>query len=324
MTNKPKILFTSTFITPFIKTDRKILEKYFTVIQVSDSGSSAIINYLKKITKAQITFSWFASVYSSFLVVIGKLLNKKSIIILGGVDLAKEKEIDYGIWNSKWKSTLVKYAIKNASQILAVDKSLKDKAIELCNYSGVNIRILHTGYDSEYWHPSGEKKEFILTVANCDDQRRARVKGIDFLISVAKLTKNVNFVVLGVNEKLIQTLEIPENIKLYPPRPQSEILPFYQSAKIYFQPSYIEGLPNSLCEAMLCECFPMGTNVGGIPTAIGNTGEIIEYGNVQSASEVILKALQECSGKDARKRVVENFSLKRREEELVALINSFI
>jgi len=41
-----------------------------------------------------------------------------------------------------------------------------------------------------------------------------------------------------------------------------------------------ERLPNALhCEAMLCECVPVGTRYCGIPTAIGDTGLYVPYGD---------------------------------------------
>ena len=43
-----------------------------------------------------------------------------------------------------------------------------------------------------------------------------------------------------------------------------------------------EGLPNALCEAMLCECVPVGTDVQGIRTAMGDAGFYVPYGDRKS------------------------------------------
>jgi glycosyltransferase involved in cell wall biosynthesis len=66
---------------------------------------------------------------------------------------------------------------------------------------------------------------------------------------------------------------------------------------------------------MLCECIPVGINNGGIPIAIGDAGFIIEDWNVDVAVESINKALKanEYLGKKARKRIIEKFSLEKRE-----------
>ena len=47
-----------------------------------------------------------------------------------------------------------------------------------------------------------------------------------------------------------------------------------------------ERLPNALhCEAMLCECVPVGTRYCGIPTAIGDTGLYVPYGDSKDQLE---------------------------------------
>ena len=51
---------------------------------------------------------------------------------------------------------------------------------------------------------------------------------------------------------------------------------YFSTSQFYIQASRLEGLPNALCEAMLCECIPIGNSVFGIPSAIGNTGMLFE------------------------------------------------
>ncbi len=320
--SKANILFTSTFTTSFIKSDLQSLEKNYTVFPVIGSGYKTPFKYLKLIGSVDITFSWFASVYSSVLIFFTKIFKKKSILILGGVDVAKEKELGYGIWNSPLKSVLVKYAITNADNVLAVDDSLKIKAMELCRYSGENIKILPTGFDPGYWKPAGEKNNTVLTVANCPDAARVKIKGIDFLIQIARAAKDFKFIVVGVADYLLSRLDIPQNMKSVSFLSQSQLLIEYQKSKVYFQPSYMEGLPNALCEAMLCECYPVGTNVGGIPAAIGNTGRIIEYGSVEQGCSVLTEAITNGDGKSARLRIASRFSKEKREKELNSLIES--
>lgn len=321
--SKANILFSSTFTTSFITNDLHSLQKAYTVIPLIGSGIKIIIKYLKWIRDIDITFSWFASVYSSILIFLTKIFNKKSILVLGGADTAKEKEIGYGIWNSRWKSVLVKYAITHSTQVLAVDETLKKDAMKLCMYDGRNIKIIPTGFDPEYWKPSGEKYSRVLTVANCPDAVRIKIKGIDFLIQIAEETKDIQYTVVGVAEHLTANLKAPQNLKFIPFLPQGELLIEYQKSKIYFQPSYREGLPNALCEAMLCECCPVGTRIGGIPTAIGNTGKLIEYGNVEEGCTAIIQVIKEGNGKPARQRISKMFLKEMREKQLNSIIESF-
>jgi glycosyltransferase involved in cell wall biosynthesis len=74
---------------------------------------------------------------------------------------------------------------------------------------------------------------------------------------------------------------------------------------------------------MLCECIPVGSNVNGIPTAIGQTGYIIDRKEIPEAIQAIENALKddENKGKNARSRIINLFSQNQRREKLNAVIN---
>jgi glycosyltransferase involved in cell wall biosynthesis len=315
----PKILFTATFSTPFIQTDLAILQRYFSVTPIIDSGLSALRRYVMHIGRSTHTVTWFASTYSAFIVFMAHRMNKKSFIILGGVDVAKVPELNYGIWVSRWRSMLVRYALRNADRVLAVDESLKQDAMTLVPYDGANIVVIPTGYDDTYWTPDGDKEQIVLTVAHCSTITRARIKGIDFLITIARTLPDVRFIVVGIHSNLLNDFHFPSNVQVIAYVGPERLREYYRRATVYLQPSLREGLPNTLCEAMLCECVPVGTRTGGIPTAIGDTGTVISFGDINDASRAVTKALSEGRSREARHRIRNHFTLQRREEQLVAL-----
>jgi glycosyltransferase involved in cell wall biosynthesis len=84
-----------------------------------------------------------------------------------------------------------------------------------------------------------------------------------------------------------------------------------------------EGFPNSLCEAMLCECIPIGSNVFSIPEIIGDSGIVIKKRNV----EEVMHMIGTLDSKDidrlvkaARTRVNEYYNLEIRERRLLQII----
>lgn len=88
-----------------------------------------------------------------------------------------------------------------------------------------------------------------------------------------------------------------------------------EKADIYILPSYNEGLPMSLLEAMSWEVPVISTNVGGIPELIRNNldGFVVEPGDVQALIDVLLRLIKSSAlrldmGKSARSRVEEQFS----------------
>lgn len=242
-------------------------------------------------------------------------------MVIGGVDVARIPEFNYGIWNSRWKAVFVGYGIRNADKVLAVDASIKNDAARLANYDGANIEVVPTGFDHTVWMPASKKENFVLTVAHCTEQNRGMIKGLDFLASIAGAMPDVRFILIGMSKTISKAFPFTDNVELYQYLPQNQLVEFYQRAKIYLQPSRREGLPNSLCEAMLCECFPIGTDVGGIPSAIGKTGAIIPFNDLNGAVKAITQGLVRDRCSDARTQIVNNFSIEKREASLLSIID---
>lgn len=320
-----KILFTSTHRTSFINEDVKLLAKHFDVVRFSTRGVFSLFLLPQRVRRADVTFTWFASVYSAFVVFCARLFGKPSVVVVGGVDVAKCPEINYGVWLSPWKSLFVRYAIRNATRVLPVAESQLKEARRLAQYPGANLEWVPTGYDATFWLPSSGKESFVLTVASVASQERLAVKGIGFLCQAAAKLSDIRFVVIGIDAALLNQVRriAPPNTEIFSFVEPEQLRAYYQRAKVYCQPSYAEGLPNSLCEAMLCECIPVGTNVGGIPTAVRDIGLLVPFGDVEALCGAIRKAIAmpHAVGQAARKQIAESFSLTRREDTLVRILH---
>jgi glycosyltransferase involved in cell wall biosynthesis len=322
---KPTLLFISAFHTPFIQDDIDFLEKHFIVRKKVGHGPGAAMAIAGGAFGSDVVFCWFASVYAFIGVFLGKILGVKSIVVVGGVDVAADKELQYGIWLSPWRARLVRFALRKATQVLVVDPSLKDDAVRLAGYEGRNIRYLPTGYNPMTWKPMGEKEPEVLTIAVANDKSRLRVKGIDILVEAARRLPGMTFTIIGVDQRLSHSLSPPLNMHFLPIMARSELLPYYQRAKVYCQPSLREGLPNTLCEAMLCGCVPVGSDTGGIRTAVGDTGILVPPGDVDALVASLQQAMgvRNDAGARARARIVAMFPREKRETELLALLESF-
>jgi glycosyltransferase involved in cell wall biosynthesis len=71
---------------------------------------------------------------------------------------------------------------------------------------------------------------------------------------------------------------------------------------------------------MLCECVPVGTRNGGIPTAIGDTGFYVPNRGPYATAKAIRMAIVSGKGKEARLRIKSLFSLEARERKVVEII----
>ncbi len=323
-----RILFSSTIYPPFIEEDELILRRHFDVETLIASGFGALVRLPAGIFRAQVALSWFGSVYAGYTVALARLAGKKSVVVVAGVDASKDREINYGIWLNPWKASFVRYAYRHADRVLAVDPFLAREVARLAEYDGSNVRSIPFGFDGGRWFPAGDKERCVLTVAACESRDRMRKKGIDKLFDAALRMPDVHFQVIGVREPLLSDIRtgVPRNVEMIPFVPRNELLPYFQRAAVYCQPSFTEGLPNALCEAMLCECYPVGTIAGGIPTAIGDAGVLVPYADQEGLVGALRGAIDAPpgAGKKARERILREFTLERRERELVAVMHELL
>lgn len=333
-----KICFVGNLSSSFVKQDYEILKKHFDVEAIQmPKNERDLLGYLKlffsvweHVKNSDISFSWFSDKHSAFTVFFSKIYRKKSIVVVGGYDVANVPEIKYGafcgIYNYLKQGLWSKYVLKNADKILVVDSSLKGDAIKNAKANGENIECLPTGYDPNRWRAGGKKENMILTVGGISDSVVKR-KGFETFVRSAKYAPNAKFILVGKHIdgsiNLLKSLATP-NVEFTGFVSDEELLRWYQKSKVYCQLSRYEGLPNALCEAMLCECIPVGTKYCGISTAIGDTGFYVSYGDEKATAKAISSALILNGGKKARKRIVNNFSIERREGALVELIHKFI
>ena len=220
----------------------------------------------------------------------------------------------------------MRYGLRHATIVVDIVEFLRNEAIRLAKYDGANIHVIHFGFDESKWKPDGPKEDFILTVGACPDLVRIKKKGVDVLLKVASRLPNTPFVIVGIAESLQSVLTASPNVTFHAYLPQNELLPLYQRAKVFTQISFHEGMPNTLCEAMLCECIPVGSDRSGIPNAIGGAGFIVEYNNVNETVEACRRALSSPPdlGRQARQRVISEFHVSKREQKLISLVTSIL
>jgi glycosyltransferase involved in cell wall biosynthesis len=314
----------------FIKRDYDIVSKFCEVRKVNYQRFSDAWKMMGTIARCDLSLVWFAGGHAFLAVVISKLFFKKSMIIVGGFDVARVPEINYGRFTqSRLRRLTTKLAMQNADSVLVVDPSLKEDAIKNAKIDGHNFEYLPTGYDPAKFKPhveeAGGKENLVITVGYVSSSVIKR-KGFDTFVKAAALLPDVRFLLIGkvVDDSAHQLKQnAPQNVEFTGFVSDEDLLRLYQRAKVYCQLSAYEGLPNALCEAMLCECIPVGTKRNGIPTAIGDCGFYVPFGDVKATAEAIEKAL--CSpedlGRRARERIRDLFPEDKRESGLIQAID---
>ncbi len=309
----------------FIKRDYDIISRVHEVKKVNFSGPGDAVKLMKAVANCDLALIWFAGGHAFAAVLLAKLLRKKSMIIVGGFDVARVPEINYGRFTQSWtKKFLTKKALQHADRVLVVDPSLKRDAIKNAGIDGHNIDYLPTGYDYEKFVPGPAKENLVITVGYVSHSVIKR-KGFDTFVQSASLLPDTKFLLIGkAMDDSVDLLKgsAPPNLEFTGFVTDEELLSYYQRSKVYCQLSAYEGLPNALCEAMLCECIPVGTDRNGIPMAMGDTGFRVPYGDAKATAMAIANALKApgIRGQNARNRIREIFPEKRRERGLLQAI----
>jgi glycosyltransferase involved in cell wall biosynthesis len=68
--------------------------------------------------------------------------------------------------------------------------------------------------------------------------------------------------------KLVSKFKLNKNVKFIGTMPHNEIFDFLKSLSLYIQPSYQEGMPRAMLEAMSMGCPVLASAVGGIPDVV--------------------------------------------------------
>lgn len=321
---QPSILFTSSFSSSFILDDLALLRSHFAVEHLLTRGPRSLVEIVRGVRRNDLVFTWFASVYSFALVACARLFGKRSYIVVAGADVMSVAGVKYGPWRSPLKRMVVGWALRHATGVLPVAKELRAAAMRLADYDGGNAVVLPTGYDPARWFPSGTKERSVLCIAGCESRARLLVKGVDILLAAARELSDVQFILAGTPAEMLGRLgvPVPPNVRVLPPITREELPSLYHASKVYVQPSRSEGLPNAVCEAMLSGCIPVGTDVGGMATVIGETGYVVPAADVRALVGAIGEALAapDDLGVRARQRICELFPTERREAALVRLL----
>jgi len=167
MRQKIKILFVYPYLSSFIKADLEILQRHFDVIPHQWTRTRDIKNILRVIRyflRTDLSFIWFAGGHAARVVFLSKLFRKKSIVVVGGYEVAKVPEINYGLMLNPKSARRVKYVLENADKVLAVSEFNKKEILKYTNSN--NVELVYNGVDCKKFKPDGEREDLVITVVH--------------------------------------------------------------------------------------------------------------------------------------------------------------
>jgi len=265
--------------------------------------------------------------------IISKLIYRKKLIVRCGFQLSlffslqKEKQIK--IWMAK---ILEIFAYNMADLIIVTTENDKSYIIKSYKIKKDKIVVIPNGINTEVFrkdHTIKKERGRIIFVG-----RLIKQKNLFSLIEALRDIDDVSLCIIGQGYlkpslcKLIDKYNLRVEIKDFV---NNYSLPKeLNRSEIFILPSYFEGNPKVLLEAMACSLPVISADVTGNRSIIKHRENGIlcgvSAGEIKSAIVDLLKnrKLMEITGKKAREHVIINFDLKKSiEKELIYLDSIF-
>lgn len=285
-----------------------------------------------QLVPADLYFAWWWT--WAFVPVAYARLRGKPVIVTGTFDLwmFNERPLTHRL--------LHRLALRTANANVFISE-LELKAVSSA-YSTCNPLYVPLGVDTQKLTPSAAQRErFALTIAGSGmDQGNSSRKCIPELIRSAPLIHrehpDLRFVIVGKKGSdypMLQELARDVGADSYIEFPgvvsEQEKISLLQTCAIYLQPSRHEGFGLSVLEAMSCGA-PVVTNAAGALPEVG--GDAVRYAAEPSPEAVATTVnsllsdpfAQTALSRAARKRAATLFSIDRRREDVLRIVESLL
>jgi teichuronic acid biosynthesis glycosyltransferase TuaC len=179
---------------------------------------------------------------------------------------------------SKANFLLTRYVIENCDVPLAVSKDLADKMTSMARVPR-KVAVLYTTVDTHLFtaprdrdrlrHDLGIPSGTFVAIYVGDVSRE---KGVLDLMEAWKGIRQTLpaclLVVVGEGPLSGRLTRLVPGVRMCGRRPHAEVASWMQASDVLLLPSYSEGLPTVVAEAMACQLPIVASSVGGIPEAI--------------------------------------------------------
>jgi glycosyltransferase involved in cell wall biosynthesis len=239
-------------------------------------------------------------------------------------------------WRKGWKAnnTIDRVANCFVTKHVAVCKSDARFLQEKKGVPGPKIEIIHNGIDARRIRVSADARNTIRHAIGANETdcilitvaRFHKGKGHHVLLAAMQRLlighPQTKLVLLGEGAEqaemrsLCRTFGIAE--KIYFAGYQANVAEWLSAADINVLPTFYEGLPLTILEAMAAGLPTVASDVGGIPDAIGPgvSGLLVPAGDPRRLAEAISSLLRDPAerkhmGSEARNAVLQGFTLER-------------
>ncbi len=334
-TRKPRALLILPYEpAAFMRTDTAILGRHFDLpALVHNRGKKQLfLNVLRHLLlrRPRVLFMWFiVPSYALAVTIMAKLLGVKVVFFTGGYDIVGMPDIGFGAMRFPLFRLMLKPTLKLADLTLPFSLTSKETLRKYAHPK--RCRVLYPGVDTDFFSfdPGVERQPTAVTVSPVTESS-IRQKGLRTFVEAARYAPDVRFVLVGrspdgsiaslrklaaPNVEFVERFLAPE-----------ELRDLFAGASCYVQVSLHEGFGIAVAEAMACGAVPVVTKVFSLPEVVGDLGEYVPVDSPQATASAVRDSLRYSdSAREAmRRRIVENYTVGRRERELVRLLRQVL
>ncbi|AKB71741.1 glycosyltransferase family 4 protein [Methanosarcina mazei] len=252
-------------------------------------------------------------------IIVAKICRKKTILVMGGF---LEKEIDMRNDSlSKVLKLLKKINLILLDRIFVYSTNL----INLWNLEKYSEKIFIAPEHFINFNvfnirkPLSKRKDLVGYIGRLSNEKGVQ----NFVESIPKIlneNEDLDFIIIGNGElyssikKYINNESLNDKVKLAGWVDHDELPEYMNELKLLVLPSYTEGLPNVMLEAMACGTPVLATPVGSIPDIIKDSknGFIMESNSPKCIADNIVRVLNNPNldelSNNEREFIIHNFS----------------
>ena len=229
--------------------------------------------------------------------------------------------------------------IERAAFVVAISSFGKSQLFRWCNYKQWSkIHVVHCGVDKAFLHtspqPIPDQPSLVCVGRLCE--QKGQLLLVEAAARLAAQGREFKLVLVGdgelrqETEALIEHFSLHNQIEITGWATNSQVKEQILAAKAMILPSFAEGLPVVIMEALALSRPVVSTYVAGIPELVepGICGYLVPPGSVEALTEAMDKILAlpistlEQMGKTGAQRVAQNHDITKEAQKLAALFQA--
>lgn len=300
------VLFIKLLRSSFIEKDEEILSENYNVktfqfkktkgIPILKELFLELIFMIKNIRHSTFTYIWFADFHAVIPTVLGRMMGKPVVVVIGGVDASYKPELNYGVKTRLLGKLSLYITTRLATHLLPVTQFTYEQLLQNTTPKlSKKCTLIYNCFSDKFsCKPLNTRNNQAITVCLSGSKTTTLIKGVDYYLKLARATPHVTFLVVGVSGEAYNYLKSISsgNVILKGKVTQKELGELMCASKIICQFSRHEAFGVALLEGISSGCYPVGYNYGGTKEILTNDlGILIDELEVHKGVKAIEKAL---------------------------------